>query len=213
MVYTTGVSLLPAGAGGALDERMMGMTDLKTQVQDTSPIHDSNPSVPNSLEDAMEQYQSALLRYATRVLNNEDAAQDVVQEAFIRLHGNMDKIKTRGVHVKGWLFRTTHNAAVDYIRKESRRRNLHERQSKQADLFANDPDVQKVRDEKQALVMGHLNTLKPKEREVLVLRLQEGMSYKEIAGVLKRSEGYVGTLIHTATKKLSRSLQQAGVVS
>lgn len=161
----------------------------------------------------MEHYQASLLRYATRVLNNEDAAQDVVQEAFIRLHSNLDKIRSRGVQVKGWLFRTTHNAAVDYIRKESRRRNLHERQSKQADLFANDPEALNERTEKQALVMQHLNSLKPKEREVLVLRLQEGMSYKEIAAVLNRSEGYVGTLIHTATKKLSQSLKQAGVVS
>ena len=161
----------------------------------------------------MEQYQASLLRYATRVLNNAEAAQDVVQEAFIRLNSNMEKIRTRGVQVKGWLFRTTHNAAVDYIRKESRRRNLHERQSEQADVFAADPEAQQERDEKQALVMLHLNHLKPKEREVLVLRLQEGMSYKEIAKVLKRSEGYVGTLIHTATKKLSQSLRQAGVVS
>ncbi len=161
----------------------------------------------------MEQYQSSLLRYATRVLNSEDAAQDVVQETFIRLHASLEKISTRGVPLKGWLYRTTHNAAVDYIRKESRRRSLHDRQSKQADLFANDPEAQRTRDERQALVMRHLNTLKPKEREVLVLRLQEGMSYKEIAEILKRSEGYVGTLIHHATKKLSQSLRQAGVVS
>ena len=83
----------------------------------------------------MEQYQASLLRYAARVLNSEDAARDVVQEAFIRFHGNLEKITTRGVQIKGWLFRTTHNAAVDHIRKESRRRLLHERQSKQADIF------------------------------------------------------------------------------
>lgn len=161
----------------------------------------------------MEHYQSILLRYATRVLNNEDAAQDVVQEAFIRLHGNLDTITKKGVQLKGWLFRTTHNAAVDYIRKESRRRSLHERQSKQADLFVTDKAAVEDCNEKQALVMKHVNALTPKEREVLVLRLQEGMSYKEIAAVLNRSEGYVGTLIHTATKKLSQRLQQAGVVS
>ncbi len=193
------------------------MMDFEKQTAEESSTHSeiqaSATPVPSTLEDAMENYQASLLRYATRVLNNAEAAQDVVQETFIRLNSNLDKIRTRGVQVKGWLFRTTHNAAVDYIRKESRRRNLHERQSKQADLFANDPDAQKERDEKQALVMQHLNSLKPKEREVLVLRLQEGMSYKEIAGVLKRSEGYVGTLIHTATKKLSQSLRQAGVVS
>jgi RNA polymerase sigma factor (sigma-70 family) len=193
------------------------MMNLEKQVEHRSSnsprIHESINPVPKTLEDAMEHYQTALLRYAARVLNNEDAAQDVVQEAFIRLHGNLEKITTRGVQLKGWLFRTTHNAAVDYIRKESRRRSLHERQSKQADLFVADQDARHDRDEKQALVMRHLNTLKPKEREVLVLRLQEGMSYKEIAAVLNRSEGYVGTLIHTATKKMSQSLRQAGGVS
>jgi RNA polymerase sigma-70 factor (ECF subfamily) len=173
-----------------------------------------NPEANNlNLEGIMEQYQSALLRYAARVLNNEDAAQDVVQEAFIRLHGNMEKITARGVHLKGWLFRTTHNAAVDYIRKESRRQKLHQKQSNEMKPYAPDSEVQQNTEERQALVMQHLNILKPKEREVLVLRLQEEMSYKEIAAVLKRSEGYVGTLIHTATKKLSQSLRQAGVIS
>jgi RNA polymerase sigma factor (sigma-70 family) len=173
-----------------------------------------SPKLDNlNLEGVMEQYQSALLRYATRILNNEDAAQDVVQEAFIRLHGNMEKISDRGVQLKGWLFRTTHNAAVDYIRKESRRRCLHQKQSNEVEPYASDNDAQRNASERHTLVMQHLNVLKPKEREVLVLRLQEEMTYKEIAAVLKRSEGYVGTLIHTATKKLSQSLRQAGVVS
>jgi RNA polymerase sigma-70 factor (ECF subfamily) len=156
----------------------------------------------------MEEYQSALLRYATRVLNNEDAAQDVVQETFIRLHGHMDKITRRGMQLRGWLFRTTHNAAVDYIRKESRRRLLHQRQVE--DRCADDNGCD---EERKELVLRHVNVLKPKEREVLVLRLQEGMSYRDIASVLNRSEGYVGTLIHTATKKLTQSLRQAGVIS
>jgi RNA polymerase sigma-70 factor (ECF subfamily) len=160
------------------------------------------------LEDAMEQYQAPLLQYATRVLNNADAAQDVVQEAFIRLHKNMEKIERRGVQLKGWLFRTTHNAAVDYIRKESRRRMLHQSQPEPVVFNTNGSG-----NDREELVLRHLNVLRPKEREVLVLRLQEGMSYKEIATVVKRSEGYVGTLIHSATKKLTQSLRQAGVVS
>ena len=156
----------------------------------------------------MEHYQAALLRYATRVLNNEDAAQDVVQEAFIRLNSNMEKIKIRGVQVKGWLFRTTHNAAVDYIRKESRRRNLHERQSKQADIFANDPERQQVHDEKQALVMQHLNTLKPKEREVLVLRKMEGYASKEVAERLGKSDDAVRPIL--SAKRCERQAKCSG---
>lgn len=166
-----------------------------------------------SLEDVMEQHQSVLLRYAARVLNNADLAKDVVQEAFIRLHANWEQVAERGVPLKPWLFRTTHNAAIDCIRKESRRRLLHQRQSVEMDSYVFDPEQGSEPDRQQALVLHHLNVLKPKEREVLVLRLQEEMSYKEIAAVLNRSEGYVGTLIHCATKKLSRSLRQAGVIS
>lgn len=165
------------------------------------------------LEGVMEQYQASLLRYATRVLNNQTAAQDVVQEAFIRLHANWDSVIERKAGLKGWLFRTTHNASVDYIRKESRRRLLHQRQAWQSQWDVPDLEPLRKQNEQYALVLQHLNILKPREREVLVLRLQEGMSYKEIAAVIQRSEGYVGTLIHSATKRLSQRLRQAGVIS
>lgn len=182
----------------------------------TDRVPASGEAVPDEpcMESVMSQYQAALLRYATRVLSNEDAAQDVVQEAFIRLHENWIQIRDRHVPIKGWLFRTTHNAAVDYIRKESRLRSLHQRQSEEESGFASRNDEQqRDHDERHALVMAHLNALSPKEREVLVLRIQEEMSYKEIARVIRRSEGYVGSLLHTATRKLTRSLRQAGVVS
>jgi RNA polymerase sigma-70 factor (ECF subfamily) len=169
--------------------------------------------VPEDFVGAVEQYQAALLRYTTRVLNNADAAQDVVQETFIRLHENWCKVMARGVPLKGWLFRTAHNASIDYIRKESRLRLLHERQSKQEERSVGGDDSRREQEERHALVMQHLGALRPREREVLVLRMQEEMSYKEIAAVIKRSEGYVGSLIHSATKKLTRSLRQAGVVS
>lgn len=202
---------------GTLDMKKTGVCSGKEPVARPAPSS-ASPSaaepVSMDLEGIMEQYQATLLRYTTRVLNNEDAAQDVVQETFIRLHENREKVLKRRVPIKGWLFRTAHNAAVDFIRKESRLRSLHERQSKQDDCDprGNEED-RRDREERHALVLQHLGALRPKEREVLVLRLQEEMSYKEIAGVIKRSEGYVGSLIHSATKKLTRSLRQAGVVS
>jgi RNA polymerase sigma-70 factor (ECF subfamily) len=166
-----------------------------------------------SLDLVIERYQAALLRYATRLLNNPDLAQDVVQDAFIRLHANWDDVVGRGMPLKGWLFRTTHNAAVDLIRKESRRRLLHQRQAEPLDYSTAHSEHEDPQRDRKALVLAQLHALKPKEREVLVLRLQEEMSYREIAVVIQRSEGYVGTLIHAATKKLSQRLRQAGVVS
>lgn len=163
------------------------------------------------LETVIDDYQTVLLRYAAGVLNNADAAQDVVQEVFIRLHENWTRLRERGAQLKSWLYRTTHNASVDYIRKESRLRFLHERKSRET-AVQQECAQQSRQDELEALVFEHINMLKPREREVLVLRLQDEMSYRQIADVLDRSEGYVGTLIHTATKKLTQSLRSAGVV-
>jgi len=178
-------------------------------IKPTPDGKDPDPKI-SALEDAMVRYQKVLLRYTARVLHNQDAAQDVVQLTFIRFHANLEKIMKNKIQIKGWLFRTAHNAAVDFIRKESRLRLLHFRQAEQR------PDVHEMKSEeidREAVVLQHLNVLKPKEREVLVLRLQEKMSYREIAKILDRSEGYVGTLIHTATKKLTQSLQEAGVIA
>lgn len=177
------------------------------------PSDGNEPSSELDMEEVMNHYQAPLLRYAARVLNNAEAAQDVVQDAFIRLHANWKQVRDRGVPLRGWLFRTTHNAAVDYIRKESRLRALHEHQVEVKELAQQDKESRRELAERHALVLQHLDVLKPKEREVLVLRLQEGMSYKEIASVIKRSEGYVGTLIHTATRNLTQSLRRAGVLS
>jgi RNA polymerase sigma-70 factor (ECF subfamily) len=163
-----------------------------------------------SLESVIAQHQAALLRYATRLLNNESLAQDVVQEVFIRLDAKWDDVLSRDVPLKAWLFRTTHNAAVDMIRKESRRRLLHQRQAREP---VTESCAGGDQQERYTVVMKNLNALKSKEREVLVLRLQEGMSYREIADMIGRSEGYVGTLIHSATKKLSQRLRDTGIIS
>jgi len=192
-----------------------GMTGVRdTEIQMSDDTQGGAEPMPESinLEAVIEQYQAALLRYATRVLNNPDAAQDVVQEVFIRLHENWDRLRKEQAVLKSWLYRTTHNASVDYIRKESRLRLLHERQATDP-LHQIDHDARRYLDEREALVFQHINSLVPREREVLVLRLLEGMTYRDIAEVLNRSEGYVGTLIHTASKKLTQSLRQAGVVS
>lgn len=181
----------------------------------TNQNPDTGSPEPKSLnlEDIVEQYQASLLRYATRTANNEEIAQDAVQLTFIRLYKNWNKLKKRGVPIKPWLFRTAHNATVDEIRKESRRRLLHEKQSVESAHCSSQRNTDRENSERFTLVITHLNALKPKEREALVLRLQENMSYKQIADVLGRSEGYVGTLIHSATRKLTKRLKQAGVVS
>lgn len=180
---------------------------------DTIEANANNAADLPPFEDVMTRHEPALLRYAARLLNNADAAQDVVQETFIRLHRRWGPGGPRGDHLLPWLYRTAHNAAVDFIRREERRRRLHQQAADEMEQSLPPPAASADdHDERLRRVLAHVAELSPGEREVLLLRLQEGLSYQDISRVTGRTIGNVGCLLHNAVRRLSQSLKQAGVV-
>jgi RNA polymerase sigma factor (sigma-70 family) len=158
------------------------------------------------MEAIVSEYEEALLRYASRILQNPFSAQDVVQNVFIQLCRKWKQGLQPSAHLKNWLYRVTHNEAVDHIRRESLRPTLHE---KAAETFeevtgeAVDPA-----EERRARVLDALKRLHPREQQVVLLRLEEGLSYAQIAEITGRSQGNVGNILHHAIVKLSGSLAQ-----
>ncbi len=152
-----------------------------------------------SVEELMDQYASPLLRYAGRLLRDDHAAHDVVQQVFIRFAELSDERKPAPSAIRSWLYRATHNKAVDWIRAEQRRRKLHE---DGAERFL--PPQQ---DDRKARVLEKVHLLDEKEKQVFLLRLQEGLSYKEIAECTGLKEGHVGYLLHQAVRQLSSELR------
>jgi len=153
-------------------------------------------------------HESAMLRYAARVLGSPAAAQDVVQNAFIKLFREWKP----GMHptqaLRRWLYRVAHNEAVDHLRRESRLRLLLARANKQRiggparAIPGTDPAA-----ERTAAVLAELGRLPLAEPQVVLLRLPEGLSYKDISRVTGRTEGNVGCLLHNAVKRLSRMVR------
>ena len=180
-----------------------------------NPAQDKSPRVRRNerLEAVVAAFETPLLRYAARLLRNTVMAQDVVQNAFIKLFRQWPEGMQADARLKAWLYRVTHNEAVDLIRAEERRRRHHDLRA--ADAAIGCPDgvhCDPQPDERVALVMRSLDTLSLPERQVILLRLQEGLSYAEIAVVTGRSSGYVGTLLHQAVRKLAATIQkQEGV--
>jgi len=155
------------------------------------------------VETVMSDYAPMLLRYATHLVRDPHAAQDVVQEVMIR-YGRLEReVRPLREKLRSWLFRVTHNQAVDLIRADQRRRKLHEEQAEEAPGFG--PGA---RGEAERLREVHrwLPSLNDKERTVLLLRLQEGLSYQEISEVTGFSVGNVGSLLHHAVKRLSERI-------
>lgn len=98
----------------------------------------------------------------------------------------------------------THNEAVDHIRKESRRKELHEKQAQeQPESCADGIHCEAPDEERRLAVLAQIGKLHAREQQVLFLRFEEGLSYAEIAGITGRSEGNVGNILHHAIQKLA----------
>jgi RNA polymerase sigma-70 factor (ECF subfamily) len=177
---------------------------------------DASPGTSRAMqvEAIMAEHEGALLRYAARILNNADTAQDVVQNVFIKLFRGGTPPALGADQLKSWLYRVTHNEAVDHIRRESRLQLLHTRQAEEAPPEC--PDGRHCpgsrEEERRALVLQHLRRLDDREQQVLLLRLEEGLSYRAISDVTGRTEGNVGNILHHAVRKLSESLRRAGCI-
>ena len=164
------------------------------------------------MEAIVAEHETGLLRYAARILNNPTEAQDVVQNVFIKLFRAWEGEWEPAAKLKAWLFRVTHNEAVDHVRRESRLKLLHSRHAEDRSLCGDGRNCPGVLDERKQLVLQFIGKLHPREQQVLLLRLEEGLSYREISDVTGRSEGNVGNILHHAVRKLSERLKIAGAL-
>jgi RNA polymerase sigma-70 factor (ECF subfamily) len=164
------------------------------------------------IESLMAEHEASLLRYAMRLVNSSHAAQDVVQNVFIKLFKEFSPGSKPGAQIRAWLFRVTHNEAVDYIRRESRFRNMQDRfKEEEAAREPEDPVPARDKNEQLKMVLSCLDVLTEREKQIVLLRLDEGLSYKEIATITDRTVGNVGNILHHSIKKLSNKMKQRGV--
>ncbi len=174
----------------------------------TKPSKTSRAARLDAFEAVVRHYETPLLRYAARVLNDPDAAQDVVQDSFIRLLHRWKGEMVPDGRMANWLYRVVHNCAVDHIRKISRRSLLHRRVAEEQEHIV-PPDrgaAFSVSDEARRAAAA-LQTLDLRERQLVILKVYEEKSYKEIGAITGLSTGNVGYILHHAMRKLARALE------
>jgi len=170
------------------------------------------PDRVKRMEAVMAEHETALLRYATRLVNSPVAAQDVVQNIFIKLYRGGYLESVGAPRLKSWLYRVAHNEAVDHIRREARLRELHERHAGEAPQHvAAEAGEDLSASERHELVLRCLDRMHPRDRQVVLLRLEEGLSYREIADTTGRTTGNVGYILFHAVRKLGELLKKERV--
>ena len=146
------------------------------------------------------EFESALIGYAASIVKDEDRAKDVVQDTFIKLYEqDPEKVKES---LKAWLFTVCRNRCFDIIRKEKRMVNIGDDQLTVIRDAGDDPSRAAERADEHSNVIKFLDRLPENQREVIRLKFEGDMSYKEISQVTQLSVSNVGFLIHAGIKRL-----------
>jgi RNA polymerase sigma-70 factor (ECF subfamily) len=159
----------------------------------------------------VERYQTRAFHVAKRVLRSDEDAEEVVQEAFVKAYLSLDSFKGQSKFYT-WFYRIVFNMSVDVKRKQQRRggdaveyiEDLGSFDTK--DSVDRLPETNVANREMLALVAEALKELSDDHREVLVMREFDGLSYDEIADLLKVNRGTVMSRLFYARKNLQALL-------
>jgi RNA polymerase sigma factor (sigma-70 family) len=159
---------------------------------------------------AIDKYQGRLIGCAVRITGDLDSARDVVQDTFLRLCAqDLDAI---GDHLPAWLFKVCRNRALDVRRKEGPLEPLDTANGPTPSISV-DPERLMEQSDNARLALAAIAELPAAQQEVLRLRFQEELSYKEISVVTRHSVGSVGFLIHTGIQRVRRRLRVESAVA
>lgn len=166
------------------------------------------------VREAVDTYEVDLTRFAMSLVRDLDRARDAVQDTFLKLYQqDPEDIRPK---LKWWLFMVCRNRVLDIIKKEKRMIPVDDESFRTIGSDAPAPDEIAAEAERQERVgdeirrmLGFLGELPDNQRDVLRLKFQSGLRYREIAEALGLSTGNVGFLIHTGLRRLRALMESA----
>ena len=157
-----------------------------------------------------------LLRYLERVVRDAAVAEELVQDAFLRVYGARERYRA-DARFSTWLYRIATNLALNELRRP-RRRHYHAStdtgEPGAPELASKAPGVERIVDARRQgdRVERELERLPERQRVALWLSAVEGRSYTEIAAVLETSEKSVKALVHRGRSTLVARMEVGGAV-
>jgi RNA polymerase sigma factor (sigma-70 family) len=144
--------------------------------------------------------------YASSLLGNSSAAEDVTALAFERLYRSRSRLDHGRGTARAWLFAIARNAALDELRRRRR-----QPQGELPDELPGDQDAEAALDQiaRRTTVRDALAALPLREREVVLLKFHGQLSNSELARALGVSESNAGTRLHRALTRLREECLQA----
>ncbi len=153
---------------------------------------------------AVDMYADNVFRFVMKHIKNEMSAQDIIQEAFMKVWIKREEIQAE--KVKSYLFTTAYHCLIDWINKEKRSGDIEKVENNLASASSLEFDVSTVLDQA-------LNRLPEIQKTVVLLRDYEGYNYAEIAEITQLNESQVKVYIFRARQALKGYLKARELVA
>ncbi|WP_342510831.1 sigma-70 family RNA polymerase sigma factor [Sporosarcina sp. FSL K6-1522] len=162
-------------------------------------------SLEDSISEIYRKYYGDVYRFIICFSGNQNDAEDMTQEVFIRVLNNLSKFN-HSVNLKTWIFSIAKHVAIDHYRKFKFTSIFKEGFFKQLQSNERNPNELAEQNEIKNYVQDAISKVKPNYRVILLLRGINEFSIKETAEILNCSESKVKVDYHRALKDLNRKL-------
>lgn len=167
-----------------------------------------------SFESLVREHSARIISLAWRLVGNREDAEDIAQEAFIRLHRNLATFRGES-SVSTWLYRTVTRLTIDHQRRQKLKQKIFffrhaDREHDPYELAADpapSPGDQYLVGEAGRRLSHAMGKLSARQKAVFTLRHHDDLPLKEIAAVLELEEGTVKSHLHRAVHILRKELK------
>jgi RNA polymerase sigma-70 factor (ECF subfamily) len=167
----------------------------------------------DALAEAYRRHGGAAFALARRLLTDQEMAEEVLQEVFLRLWSHPDRFDPERGSLRSYLLAHTHGRAVDLIRSESSRRRREERDARRTAEPSVDIEREVVGVTVAEQVKEVVAGLPAEERKAIELAYFGGHTYRQVAAILEAPEGTVKSRIRSGLQRMRRSLEAAGMTA
>jgi len=148
-----------------------------------------------------DQYLPAIYRFILLKISDKVTTEDLAHQVFLNAWQNIENYKTQGFPFSSWLYRIAHNAVIDYYRTEKKHFNL---ESVEEMAASNNLEGKIDQEFELKLIKTAIKELSSEHQSIIIMKFVEGLTNKEIAVALGKSEGSIKVAQHRSLKIIKK---------